>query len=199
MRREDILHSFAGVRPLYDDNALNPSAVTRDYLLDLDTEGGAPPLLPVFGGKITTFRKLAEHALDRLKPFLPRLGPAWTATAPLPGGDMPGGRFDAFLGAFASRHPWLPRPLARHYARLYGTRADRLLSGTRSLADLGRHFGGEFYEREARYLIEQECAVTAEDVLDRRTKHGLHLSASKRDAFRRWLCGQNVGGRAAAE
>ncbi|MGO1078181.1 glycerol-3-phosphate dehydrogenase [Inquilinus sp. CA228] len=184
---QDVVHSFAGVRPLFDDDAANPSAVTRDYVFDVDDDGGRAPILSVFGGKITTFRKLAEHALDRLKPFFPAMGPAWTAAVPLPGGDMPGADFDRWLAEFRRRHPWLPEDLALHYGRLYGTRADTLLDGARSLADLGRHFGGLLYEREAAWLRVQEWAEDAEDILWRRTKHGLHLSPAETAAFTEWL------------
>jgi D-erythritol 1-phosphate dehydrogenase len=185
----DVLHGFSGVRPLYDDAAENPSAVTRDYVLDLEPAkpDGRPALLSVLGGKITTYRKLAEHALEKLEPFLPEMGKAWTARAPLPGGHMPGADFDAFLAGFQARHPWLPEKLARHYARLYGTRADRLIAGASSARDLGRHFGGLLYEREVFFLAEHEWAETPEDVLERRTKHGLHLDAAERAAFEAWL------------
>jgi glycerol-3-phosphate dehydrogenase len=190
----DVLHGFSGVRPLYDDAAENPSAVTRDYVLDLEPEkpAGRPPLLSVLGGKITTYRKLAEHALQKLQPFLPAMGKAWTARAPLPGGDMPDADFDAFLAGFRARHPWLPEELARHYARLYGTRADRLLAGAFSLTDLGRYFGGLLYEREVFFLTENEWAQTPEDILERRTKHGLHLDAAGRTAFEAWLADQEA-------
>ena len=181
----DVVHAFAGVRPLFDDDAANPSAVTRDYVFDVDAEGGQAPILSVFGGKITTFRKLAEHALDRLRPFFPAMGPAWTATAALPGGDMPD--FDRWLAGFRQRHPWLPEDLALHYGRLYGTRADALLDGADAVADLGRPFGGTLYEREALWLRTQEWAESAEDILWRRTKHGLHLTPDETAAFTEWL------------
>src|SRR3712207_6821389 len=122
LRREDIVHSFSGVRPLFDDGQGNPSAVTRDYVFEVADEGGRAPLLSAFGGKITTYRKLAEHALEKLKPYFPQMRSAWTAGAPLPGGDMPDADFDTFLAEVGRRHPWLPQPLAYHYARLYGTR-----------------------------------------------------------------------------
>jgi glycerol-3-phosphate dehydrogenase len=188
--RADIVHRFSGVRPLYDDDAENPSAVTRDYTFDIDPgtrEGDRPPLLSVFGGKITTYRKLAEHALDRLRPFFPDMKAAWTGTVPMPGGDIPNADFEGWLKRFAGRHPWLPAALARHYGRLYGTRADALLAEARGLDDLGRHFGGLLYEREARFLMDQEWAETAEDILTRRTKHVLHLTPAERDAFGVWL------------
>ena len=183
----DVVHAFSGVRPLYDDKAANPSAVTRDYVFDVDAPLGEAPMLSVFGGKITTYRKLAEHALEKLKPFFRDMGAAWTEKAVLPGGDMPGADFAAFLADMARRYPWLPAPVAAGYGRRYGTRAHDLLRGASSLADLGRLFGGTFYEREARFLIAQEWATTAEDILTRRTKHDLHLSAPERAGFEDWL------------
>ncbi len=189
LSRADVLHAFSGVRPLYDDNAENPSAVTRDYVFELDAGEGKAPMLSVFGGKITTFRKLAEHAMEKLRPHLPAAGPAWTATAPLPGGDMPNADFEQFLADLRAEFPFLPASLAKHYARLYGTRARRLIGEARSLADLGRRFGPDFYEREAIYLRTHEWAVRTEDILDRRTKHGLHMQPEERAAFRDWWSG----------
>ena len=188
LKPEDILHEFSGVRPLYDDNAAkNASAVTRDYVFDVDAPAGQAALLSVFGGKITTYRKLAEHALEKLKPHLPGMGAAWTEKTPLPGGDMPNADFDAFLAGLRRQHPWLPQPLALHYARLYGTRADALLGPARSMTDLGRHFGALLYEREAEFLCETEWARAAEDVTERRTKHYLHITRAERDAFAAWM------------
>lgn len=179
LARDDVLSSFSGVRPLYDDNAANPSAVTRDYVFDVE---GAPPLLSVFGGKITTYRKLAEHALQKLQPYFPQMGRDWTAGAPLPGGDMEGANFGAFFNDFRSRHAWLPQDLALHYARLYGTLSEHVLNGARSIADLGTPFGGNCYAAEIDYLRRSEWAQTAEDILFRRTKCGLHMSQSQREA-----------------
>ncbi|MCG5482397.1 MAG: glycerol-3-phosphate dehydrogenase [Sinorhizobium meliloti] len=188
----DILHSFSGVRPLYDDNAENPSAVTRDYIFELDAAGKDAPLLSVFGGKITTFRKLSEHALERLKPFFPKMGPAWTARAHLPGGDMADADFDQFLGDLRARYRWLPSDLAKHYARLYGTRAHDLIGSATCLDELGAAFTPLFREREARFLIENEWARTAEDLMERRTKHGLHMSDAEKRAFSGWFEGQQA-------
>jgi glycerol-3-phosphate dehydrogenase len=185
----DVVHSFSGVRPLYDDKAANPSAVTRDYVFDVDAPQGSAPLLSVFGGKITTYRKLAEHALEKLAPFFPQMASAWTAKAPMPGGDMPDADFDRFFGALRKAHPWLPEDVAHGYARRYGTRTEALLEGAKSLPDLGRHFGATLYEREARFLADTEWADTAEDILDRRTKHGLHLTPEQRAAFEAWFTG----------
>ena len=184
LQRADVLDAFSGVRPLFDDGKGNPSAVTRDYVFDLDDSRGAPAL-NVFGGKITTFRKLAEHALDRLKPYFPAMKPAWTAQGALPGGDM--ADFAAFQREFKGRHPWLPADLAEHLARLYGTRAPRVLGQATSLAELARRFGPTFYEAEARYLMAQEWARAPQDILYRRTKHGLHMSEAERDAFADWM------------
>jgi D-erythritol 1-phosphate dehydrogenase len=187
LTRADIRHAFSGVRPLYDDNAANPSAVTRDYVFDTDGGGSRPPMLSVFGGKITTYRKLAEHAMEELAAVFPKMKARWTAHAPLPGGDFPDADFAAFFADWQRRHDWVPMDLARHYARLYGTRADRVIGSARSLADLGLHFGGLLYEREARYLRETEWAETAEDILQRRTKHGLHLDRRAHEALEQWL------------
>ncbi|NPU15417.1 glycerol-3-phosphate dehydrogenase [Bradyrhizobium sp. 83002] len=180
--KADIIHAFSGVRPLYDDNADNPSAVTRDYVFEVHGGSDQPPLLSIFGGKITTFRRLAEQALERLAPWFPQMRPAWTAGACLPGGDI-GASFEQFLEDLAAEYQGLPREAVAHYARLYGTCARDLLGSARRADDLGRHFGGTFYERELTYLREREWAVTAADILDRRTKHGLHLSRAEREAF----------------
>jgi len=125
--------------------------------------------------------------MEQLAVVFPKMKAAWTARAPLPGGDFPDADFDAFLADWQRRHDWVPAELARHYARLYGTQADRVIGSARSLSDLGRHFGGLLYEREARYLCEAEWAETAEDILQRRTKHGLHLDQRAREALEQWL------------
>ena len=185
----DVLHSYSGVRPLFDDDSSkNASAVTRDYTFDLDGgSDGQAPILSAFGGKITTYRKLSEHALDKLAPFFPDMGGRWTVDAPLPGGDIPNAEFDAWLQRFQTAHPWLPKELARHYGRCYGTDAELLLADAASLADLGRHFGALFYECEARWLMDHEWARTAEDILRRRTKHELFLSPGEIAAFEDWM------------
>lgn len=183
---EQVVWSYAGVRPLYDDMEQNVSAVTRDYVFDVDA-GGDAPLLSIFGGKITTYRKLAEHALDKLQPLLGLTAAAWTAQAPLPGGDIPDANFVAFLTAFKTAHPWLPADLARRYARAYGTRAEILIGGARSLADLGEDLGGGLHEAEINYMVRHEWAINAEDVLWRRSKLGLHLSAVEKTRLETWF------------
>ncbi|ABX14315.1 glycerol-3-phosphate dehydrogenase [Burkholderia multivorans] len=178
----DVHWTYSGVRPLLEDeNAANASAVTRDYRLEMDDGEGAP-LLSVFGGKITTFRKLAEEAGDMLCRALGRDAPAWTAGAPLPGGDIANAKFDAFADAFAKRHRWLPAPLARRYARAYGTRAARVVGNAQSLADLGAEIVPGLFEAELRYLRDTEWATSAQDVLWRRSKLGLHVAPGTLDA-----------------
>ncbi len=184
----DVLHSFSGVRPLFDDDSdKSASAVTRDYEFELDGGDGRAPILSAFGGKITTYRKLSEHALEKLAPFFPAMKGPWTRDAPLPGGGMPGADFYAWLDGFRASRPWLPADLARHYGRCYGTEAETLLANAGSLGDLGRHFGGLFYEREAQWLMEREWARTADDILLRRTKHGLFLTQAEAAAFEDWM------------
>jgi len=187
----DVLWSYAGVRPLFDDGTgKSASAVTRDYMFDLGParpDGRTAPLLSAFGGKLTTYRKLAEEGLERLRPFLPGMGPKWTKTAPLPGGDLPGADFGGWQAGLRKRHPECDDALLTHYARCYGADAERLLEGVRSTADLGRHFGGRLYQREVEHLRRDEWAVTAEDIVERRTKHCLELSEREREVLERWL------------
>ncbi len=185
----DVIWSYAGVRPLYDDGQQNASAVTRDYVLDLHGEAGQPPALSVFGGKITTFRRLAEHALDKLTPYFPSMGAAWTDHAPLPGGDMADADFGAFLAEQARIHPWLEAAHLHGLARRHGTRMTRLLDGAASTDDLGQYFGAGLYAREIDWLRAEEFATTAADVLWRRTKTGLHLDARQRGDVAGYIAG----------
>jgi glycerol-3-phosphate dehydrogenase len=177
----EVAGSFSGVRPLYDDGAKNASAATREYVLDLDAPEGGAPLLSVFGGKITTYRRLAEDAIELLAPHLkpPRCN-AWTATAPLPGGDMEGGDFDRFLRTLRGGHPWLDAAIVTRLARAYGTRVGLILGDARGAGDLGIDFGAGLFQAEIDYLIGQEFALTDDDILWRRSKRGLHLSPAER-------------------
>jgi glycerol-3-phosphate dehydrogenase len=207
---DQVVWTYSGVRPLLDDESGNPAAVTRDYRLELDAgRGGAPraPLLSVWGGKLTTFRKLAEEAADRLAPLLRSastddsassrtpLGGAWTAGAPLPGGDLRAwlgaaappandvvATFEQFAAALAARHPALPAPLVQRLARAYGTRAEGLLH-----EGLGRAIAPQVFEGELAYLRRVEWAYSGEDVLWRRSKLGLHLRPDERDAVTDWM------------
>ncbi|MCC7271973.1 MAG: glycerol-3-phosphate dehydrogenase [Alphaproteobacteria bacterium] len=182
----DVVWSYAGVRPLYDDGSADPSAVTRDYVLSLEADGG-PPSLHVYGGKITTYRRLAEHAMEKIATVLPGLAPAWTAGAPLPGGAMPDADFDRFVADLARRRPGLDAAWLRRLARRHGTVADDIIGEARSMADLGRHFGAALYGCEVDWLRRAEWAETADDVLWRRTKEGLHLDPAGRAAVAAYM------------
>lgn len=182
----DIVRSYSGIRPLHDDHSANASAVTRDYVLDLDAGDGMAPMLSVFGGKITTYRKLAEQALAELAPQLRTAGGAWTAGAALPGGDLPGRDFDAYAQGLTARHPGLPPLLVRRLARAYGTRCKEILRDAAVADDLGEDFGGGLHATEVAYLCDREFARSAEDVLWRRGKLGLHVppgTAQRVEAF----------------
>lgn len=180
LSQTDIVWRFAGVRPLVDDSAAKAAAVSRDYRLDLVHSAGAPPLLNIIGGKITTFRRLAEAALARLAPFLPGTRRNWTERAPLPGGDVGPNGFASYCADLARRHPSIDQDFLLRLASLYGTRAERVLGDAKTVAELGEAIGGGLTEREVVYLRDHEWARTADDVLWRRTKAGLHLAASDR-------------------
>jgi glycerol-3-phosphate dehydrogenase len=192
--REDVVWSYAGVRPLLDDASGDPSAVTRDYLLESNTQGA--PLLSVWGGKITTFRKLAEDAADLVGEMLGDKREPWTEKAYLPGGDLqtwigsprrPDTDFERLVTAVRQRHIWLPESLARRLCRAYGARVGRVLGGAGSLAELGAEVAPGLYEIELRYLQREEWARSAEDVLWRRSKLGLHYSEAQRAAVADWF------------
>jgi glycerol-3-phosphate dehydrogenase len=187
--RGDIVWTYAGVRPLYDDGATAAQEATRDYVLHLDASGDVAPLLSVFGGKLTTSRRLAEAALVQLARFFPGLAPPWTAHAPLPGGDFPWDGFERLVAELRARYPFLSPRLARRLARYHGTRAAELLGDARTLADLGEPFGAELYEREVDWMVREEWAATADDILWRRSKLGLRLLPVERARLEDWLAG----------
>lgn len=184
---QDVVHRYSGVRPLYDDHSANASAVTRDYVLHAEGGDGVPALLSVFGGKITTFRRLAEHALEKLMPLLGRSAEgAWTAASPLPGGELGGLGPQEYAVELKARYPRLPPDLLERFARSYGSMTDVVLDGARSVADLGVDFGGGLTEREVEYLVSREWARDAADILWRRSKRGLHCprdTAARIDEF----------------
>jgi glycerol-3-phosphate dehydrogenase len=182
----DVVATYSGVRPLYDDHAASASKVTRDYVLHYDSEGGAP-ILSVFGGKITTYRELAEEAVAELAPLFEGLPRAWTKRASLPGGDIPAANFDAFLSGLVIAWPHLPVDLLTRLARAYGTRVRALLDKVETLADLGRDFGGGLAEREVSWLVDREFARSAEDILRRRSKLYLHMTEEEQRAFSDWF------------
>lgn len=189
LQRSDIVHTYAGVRPLCDDESDDPAAVTRDYTLALSSQAGEAPLLSVFGGKLTTYRKLAESALAELAPYFPHLCPAWTADAPLPGGEQMSSRA-VLVEQLCARHGWLPPELAQRWAGTYGSRAWRILEGARQIGDLGENLGAGLYAREVDYLRDQEWAMEAADILWRRTKLGLFMTPGQQARLRDYLSNQ---------
>ena len=181
----DVVWSYAGVRPLYDDGTSDPSKVSRDYVTKVDAEGDAAPLLTLFGGKITTYRTLAESVLAELEPYYPWLGGPWTANHPLPGGDV--ARFNGFRDEMHHRYAGLPRDLVEGVLRRHGNRILRVFGDSIVPEDLGKHFGAGLTEREVDYLVQEEWARTADDILWRRTKCGLHMAPHEREAVDRHL------------
>jgi glycerol-3-phosphate dehydrogenase len=176
VRPDDIVWSYSAVRPLFDDGASKAQEATRDYVLKIEGNSGDAPLLNVFGGKLTTYRRLAEHALEKIGESIGEKGPAWTAGSRLPGGDFAATAFEPTVADLLKAYPFLERGHAERLIRCYGTDSKSILGKARSVADLGRHFGGTLYEAEVRWLVDMEWAVTAEDVLWRRTKQGLFLT-----------------------
>jgi glycerol-3-phosphate dehydrogenase len=190
----DVVWSYTGVRPLLDGESGDPSALTRDYLLECNASGS--PLLTVWGGKITTFRKLAEEAAGEIGRMLGDIRAPWTQTARLPGGDFSGWisatqrpdlDFERFCASVRSRYPWLDGPLSHRLARSYGSRVDRVLGEAKCRADLGEEVAPALFEAELHYLRREEWASTAEDVLWRRTKRGLHLRETERQDVADWM------------
>ena len=179
LEADDVVWSYCGIRPLFDDGASDPSAITRDYVFRVDGSANSAPVISVFGGKITTYRRLAERALEKLAPWFPAMTGSWTAGAPLPGGD---GTSAALAGAPDERYPGLPRNVVAAVLGRHGTLIGEVLGEARSLADLGEHLGAELYAREVDYFIQREWARTGDDVLWRRSKYGLHLSADERQS-----------------
>jgi glycerol-3-phosphate dehydrogenase len=205
VRPEDVVWSFSGVRPLYDDGASEAKAATRDYVFELENGEARAPLLSIFGGKITTYRRLAEEALVRLAPHLPENArrsieskAGWTRTKPLPGGDFEVGAIDALEVTLHRTYPFLTADHARRLTSAYGTRASRVLGTARKFTDLGHRFGADLTEAEVRYLMAEEWASTADDIVWRRSKLGLRMSAGEIAALDEWLksaaCGATASG-----
>ncbi len=181
--RQNVRWSYAGIRPLYDDGASKAQEATRDYVLKLDHPQGGAPLLSVFGGKITTFRKLAESALEKMQPFFPAMGKPWTASASLPGGDFPFADVEQRIAGMTRKYSFLGPANVRRMFRAYGTDAEKIIGGARSVADMGKSFG-PLTEREVEWLKTMEWARSADDILWRRSKLGLHMSGDEQDALR---------------
>ena len=185
---KDVVWAYSGVRPLYDDGASEAKSATREYVFELDTPGGAA-LLSIYGGKITTHRRLAEEALEKLAPYLKgaKANEGWTSKAPLPGGDMEVLAVAGLAAELVRRYPFLDAAHANRLAHAYGTRAARVLGDAKSVGDLGRWFGATLTEAEVGYLISSEWARTAEDVIWRRSKLGLRLTSSEVAALDDWM------------
>lgn len=192
IKPETVAWHYSGVRPLYDDGAESASKATRDYVLALDAQSGEPPLLSIYGGKVTTYRRLAEEVLEKLEPFADFKKGPWTDGAPLPGGELPGRNnpdvaLSDFIKKVATDHPWLPTDLAARLTCAYGTRVAALLEGANSYEDMGQDFGASLTEREAIFLCETEFAKSADDILWRRSKRGLHMTEAERSNFAKWF------------
>ncbi|MFZ2103231.1 MAG: glycerol-3-phosphate dehydrogenase [Oricola sp.] len=187
LRIEDVVWTYSGVRPLFDDGASKAQEATRDYVIRRDAKLGNGTLINVFGGKITTYRRLAESVLKDIEATLGKRGPAWTRGATLPGGNFEVTGFDELTDRICERHPYTGHNLARRLARLYGTDAYVILDAAKSLGELGHDFGHGLYEAEVRFLMEYEWAATAEDVLFRRTRLGIRMNAAEKQALAEWM------------
>jgi glycerol-3-phosphate dehydrogenase len=184
--RDNLRWAYSGIRPLYDDGASKAQEATRDYVLKLDQPEGGAPLLSVFGGKITTFRKLAESAMEKIEPFFPQMGKPWTESSSLPGGDFPFAEVEDRIASLARKYPFLDLRHVRRLFRAYGTDAEKMLEGVRSAADMGQLFG-PLSQREVEWLKANEWARSADDILWRRSKLGLHMSSQEQDALRIYM------------
>jgi glycerol-3-phosphate dehydrogenase len=194
VRPEQVVWQYAGVRPLYDNGEASASTVTRDYVFDLDAPTGSAPLLSVFGGKLTTYRRLAEHALSELLPHLGIRSRRWTRGATLPGGDLPARNTDGFCDDQAARYAFAPAAMIRRICAAYGTRIERVLQGARRLQDLGEEIAPQLYEAELEYLRSVEWARSAEDVLWRRSKLGVALEGDAAARVGAWLAARPAAG-----
>lgn len=179
--KKDIVWSYSGVRPLLRSHQKQARKISREYYLEINDAPDQAPLVSVFGGKLTTFRKLAEDLLMQLKKYFSHLGKPWTGNTFFPGGDLQGLSFNQFLAAMQARFPWLPKNILQRYALGYGSNMDNLLTQAASLHDLGEHFGAGLYEKEVLYLMQNEWAQSADDILWRRTKLGLFLTAEQKE------------------
>lgn len=182
---DDVVWTYSGVRPLYDDRSQNNSTVTRDYVLNIDQSKNDRPFLSVYGGKITTSRKLAEHAMEKLESFYPSMKEKWTRKAPLPGGDIVNADFDTFVDGCVTKYPNIDKGFLSLLCRRYGTRVHKIFAD--STGNTGQIFSSQLCEVEVDYLVKAEWAVSAEDILWRRTKVGLHMSEVEKQEFISWF------------
>lgn len=184
IKPDDVISHYAGVRPLYNDGASDAKEATRDFVLKLDEDMA---LLNIIGGKITTYRVLAEQAMDKIRDYFPTMKGDWTANSPLPGGNFSISEYEFYLYKLASEYPFLTDDVIDRYFASYGTKAWDVLKGCTKLEDMGQHFGHGLYEAEVKYLIENEWAMNAEDILWRRTKLGLHMNKDQKGALIHWF------------
>ncbi len=183
----DVVWSYSGVRPLFDDGDADAQEVTRDFVLDVNGTAYEPVLLNIFGGKLTTYRYLAEKALEKISPWLPDESEAWTDTKVLPGGDIQVENIQNYIEEQKKKYPELSPELINRLIRLYGTRANKILNGTKTEDDLGEHFGSNLYSKEVSYLVKNEWATTADDILWRRTKLGIRFTPEQKNRLIEWL------------
>jgi glycerol-3-phosphate dehydrogenase len=193
----DVAWSYAGVRPLQHEGEVSAQEATRDFVLDLDGREGEPLLLNVIGGKITTFRHLAEEALNKLAIAFPGMDSPWTRGSTLPGGDFAHDQRDRVVADLQTKFAFLDAASAERLVATYGTLAEQVLSGATTLGDLGAQFGHGLSEREVTYLVRNEWALAADDVLWRRTKLGLHMSAAERSRLAEWFGAREAASSAA--
>jgi len=183
----DVVWSYSGVRPLYDDGATEAQEATRDYVLRVDKEDEEPPLINIFGGKITTYRKLSESMLSKIESLIGAKGDAWTSTSYLPGGDFKVNEFTALVKKLKDNYEFLETPLVERFIRSYGTNAWILMDGALKKSDMGHEFGSSLFEREVNYLIKHEWAECADDIVWRRTKLGIRLSQDEKSSLEEWM------------
>ncbi|MCB1827232.1 MAG: glycerol-3-phosphate dehydrogenase [Coxiellaceae bacterium] len=187
IKKDDVIWSYSGVRALYDDHAKDPSKIKRDAHVEVSDQNGQLALVSIFGGKITTHRVLAEDVLHHLKPYFPNMGNDWTEHEKLPGGDCDGLSFSEFIKKLQNQYHWLPTETIHRYAKQYGSLCHAFLKDCQRIKDLGKHFGADLYEKEVLYLIKNEWAQTAEDILWRRTKLGLFLNSTEIELLKNYL------------
>ena len=183
--RNDVITTFSGVRPLLDDKAEDAQAVTRDYTLELDDKANETPILSIFGGKITTYRKLSEAAVDKIEPYFPNIGKPWTAEKPIPGGDFTSK--DGLSNEIQTKYPWLSESLITRYVRSYGTYTYKFLKESKNYDDLGVKFTEDLYSTEIDYMIEHEWALTIEDIIWRRSKRGLYITEEQNNKLNQYI------------
>ncbi len=189
----DVVWHYSGMRPLFDDGSENVSKITRDYTLRIDGDGDTAPVLSVFGGKITTYRKLAEHALEKLIDWFPQMKAPWTGEANLPGGHLNGVPLTQYVAHMVAERPTLPAALIRALVARHGDATPAVLGNAKTPADLGQHFGHTLYAREVDYFVKREWAHTADDVLWRRTKCGLHINSQQKQVLEEYVTMEKTG------